>query len=475
MSELRNHLSRLPLWKRIMWLLFVVGAPLITALMTIWLFSMQGTVGLFIWGVYFSIPFIMIITFAILGPLIILLTLKKAPETFSKLKKLAWVFCIISLLVSSILIIYVGSNLALPPRNTDPQLLICDGTGKYDVPDMAVTYWTETAEKHELKWGESALSDTIKEKEAKTCHVFVLDELKPGKEYWYQLDGEDDIYKFDTPLTNGTLSFAVSSDPHIGRDASATDVTEDILKVIKDNPIDLFFMIGDFVELGFMRDQWEEGIKDFSPYTSEIPFRTAIGNHDTIFAGTQPYKDYFYPEEMPVDTGSQLWYHIEVGDIHFFILDLEWGTETYSAEQKAWFEKEIEEVDKDDWTIVMSHCFYYSSGSLAGGMEWYDHKQMIETFADIFEENDVDLVFSGHNHHAEILKKSGIYYQVVGTLGGLPDAKAEYESDYSEWYHNVEEKDDFGFFQLDIHGDDNATLSFRNRDYDSLKQIIIEQ
>ncbi|MHA1148885.1 MAG: metallophosphoesterase family protein [Promethearchaeota archaeon] len=474
MSQLRNHLDQLVLWKRVLWLFFAIGSPIITAILTIWLFTLHGTVGLFIWFPYFSVLLVIIIIFAILGPLTIFLTIEKDSTTFLKIKKIAWVFCIISLMISSIFFIYVGGTLALPPRKTEPILLICDGSGKYDVPDMAVTYWTEQAEKHELKWGESSLSETIKEKEATTSHVFILEDLKPGREYWYQLDGEKDTYKFTTPLINNTLSLAISSDPHFGREASVNDVTVEILEQIKDNNLDLFFMLGDFVEYGFMRDQWEEGIKEISPYVSEIPFRPGIGNHDTIFAGTKRYVDYYYPEGMPLDTGSRVWYHITIGDIHIFMLDLEWGTETYNAEQQEWFEKEIQEVDKDDWTIVMSHCFYYSSGNMAEGMPWYDHQPMIDTFADIFEENDVDIVFSGHNHHAEILEKSGIYYQIVGTFGGLPDPKAEYKSPHSQWYHNMEDKDDFGYFQLDIHGD-NATLAFRNRNNDSLKEITIEK
>ncbi len=466
--------------KRVLKLIIAFGSPIITSVLTIWLFTLHGTLGLFLWFPVFTYLLLIIIAFAIIGPLILFLNRKitKTRKTMGgllhKFTKIAWCFCLISLIVSCVTFVYVGGTLVQPMGNTDPQLLICDGSGKYKVPDMAVTYCSQRASKDTLEWGKGGLEETLNEKEKVTIHVFVLEDLKPNTEYWYQINGEGDTYKFTTPLTNNTLKFAVSSDPHFGSDNSASDVTKELLKQITNHENELFFMLGDFVEYGFMRNQWEFGLNTISEYTSEIPFRPILGNHDTIFAGVQNYMDYFYPSKMPVDMGSRIWYHIKVGNINFFLMDLEWGTETYTQEQKEWFEDEIKDVNKDDWTIVMSHCFYYSSGNIDGGKEWYDDKEMIDAFVDIFEENDVDLVFSGHDHHIEILEKGGISYQIIGALGGLPDRKREYESDYSKWYMNIENKNDFGFFEVNILGD-NATLTVRNRNYDSLQEIVVQQ
>ena len=107
-------------------------------------------------------------------------------------------------------------------------------------------------------------------------------------------------------------------------------------------------------------------------------------------------------------------------------------------------------------------------------MSWADQPDMINTFEDLFIEYDVDLVFSGHNHHAEILSNSGIYYHIAGTMGGLPDPEAGIISDSRVWYKNIETEDDFGFFEVDIHGD-NATVTYRNRNYASIHQIIVDK
>mgnify|MGYP006282595327 FL=1 len=478
MSALKDHLRDLSVRKRALWLFIVGGSIFFTTFLIIWLFTLQGSVGLFFWFPIFTIILIALIIFLILGPILILadifISSRKLPSTA---KKIAWVFSLICLFLPIGFLSYVGPHLFHPAGSTKPQLLICDGTGKYDIPDMAVVYWTDQPTKDSLEWGEGSLSETIEDKEAKNSHVFVLEDLKPGTEYWYKINDEGDTYKFKTPLgTENTLKFAVSSDPHFGRPESSPDITLELLDQITDSVhnISTFFMLGDFVEYGFNDFEWKEGLNKISKYTAEFPMKTAIGNHDTIFGGEHYYKDYFYPEDMPLDTGSSFWNHIEINKIHFFILDLEWGTESYSAAQREWFESEIEEVDEDDWTIVMSHCFFYSSGIMSGGRSWSDHTEMISTFEDIFIDNDVDMVFSGHNHHAEILEKDGVYYQVVGTFGGLPDPEAEMDSDYSEWYMNMEDDDDFGFFEVDMNPD-NATLTFRNRDYDSLKEITIER
>jgi len=69
----------------------------------------------------------------------------------------------------------------------------------------------------------------------------------------------------------------------------------------------------------------------------------------------------------------------------------------------------------------MSHCFYYSSGSMEYGWPWYDDKQTIDAITPIIKKYDVDLVIGGHNHHMELLQKDGISYLVVGSFGGVPD------------------------------------------------------
>jgi hypothetical protein len=132
-------------------------------------------------------------------------------------------------------------------------------------------------------------------------------------------------------------------------------------------------------------------------------------------------------------------------------------------ELKGWFETELEEnTDPDDWILVMSHCFYYASGYNVDGSDWWDQQDMIDTFEPIFVDNGIDLVFSGHNHIFEVLENEGVYYNIVGGLGGIPDTYYAEEGVVGQEgtgsiYYST---DVFGFLEVDIQGD-IAYLAFK--------------
>ncbi|MHA1562137.1 MAG: metallophosphoesterase family protein, partial [Promethearchaeota archaeon] len=264
------------------------------------------------------------------------------------------------------------------------------------------------------------------------------------------------------PNLENTYKFMTSSDPHFGASNANRTATNKILDQLADpvNVYQSFYMLGDLVEYGFIDAHYKEACDTFSPVTSHIPFRPVIGNHDIALGGHTFWEDYFSPDliDAPRD-----YFHIEVNGIHIFVLDLEWGTESYCDTQKEWFENELEEnTDPNDWILVMSHCFYYASGYNVNGADWWDHQEMIDTFEAIFIDNGIDMVFSGHNHIFEVLENEGIYYNIVGGLGGHPDTYYDKEGTVGQAgtgsiYYST---DIFGFLEVDIQGD-NANLAFR--------------
>jgi len=87
---------------------------------------------------------------------------------------------------------------------------------------------------------------------------------------------------------------------------------------------------------------------------------------------------------------------------------------------------------------------------------------MIDTFAPIFIDNGIDMVFSGHNHIFEVLENDGVYYNIVGGFGGHPDTYYDKEGTIGQAgtgsiYYST---DIFGFLEVDIQGD-IANLAFR--------------
>lgn len=466
--------------KIIVWFGLIISAPVIMLLVINWLFSMHGTMGTYLWMnlIRYIVLFLLFIAFA--TPFIAFLDVVIPFRTSSssrKPRRIVKVFCLTSIIIPLGFAGVIGVSLVHPAGSTAPQLLVCDGTGEFGIPDMAVTFWTQQKTINTFQWGNGTTTNSEEEAILKNQHAFILDNLLPETEYWYQINSAGKNYTFTTLSSNNdTIKFAVSSDPHFGHPSSRNDVTLQLLEHISNpiNNIDMLFMLGDFVELGFIDYSWNQGLNAISPYTTSIPYRPLIGNHDTIFGGLQYYLDYSYPETLPLDTGSRLWYRIDINNIHFFLMDLEWGIEEYSEQQKAWFEEQIATVPDNDWTIVMSHCFYYSSGVIDYGRSYSDHAEMIQAFEPLFIEHDVDLVFSGHNHHWEFLNKSGIIYNVVGAFGGRPDHQADIMSTYSLQYQNIQNDMQYGFTEVEISGD-NATLTFRNRLNNSLYQIVVNR
>jgi hypothetical protein len=279
------------------------------------------------------------------------------------------------------------------------------------------------------------------------------------------------IAQLGIPDTDGqNLHFAVGSDTQFGAGTNSPSETLAMLGQISSptNKYDLFFFLGDLVEYGYKDSLWNEALTAFCPTALSVPTRFAPGNHDTLFGGLSRYLDYCGPTTTESQNGSRLWYRVDVGRVHFLILDVEWSAETFTDDQADWFETQLKSVPSEDWIIVMSHGFYYSSGHTSLGWNWFDNPETISKLATLFEKYGVDIVFSGHNHYLEFLQHSGVSYVVSGGFGGKLDPPATYVSPSSIWFQSGQ----FGFADVSINADE-ATLSFRDPDSNILKTFTI--
>lgn len=154
--------------------------------------------------------------------------------------------------------------------------------------------------------------------------------------------------------------------------------------------------------------------------------------------------------------------------MHFLVLDVEWSAETVTQQQLEWLQIQLGGIPKEDWRIVLSHGFYYSSGYTYLGWNWYDNPETISRLSTLFEKYGVDIVFSGHNHYLEFLQHSGINYVVCGGLGGNHDPTPTYISPSSVWL----QPEQFGFADVNINGD-LASLNFRGPDSNVLERFTL--
>jgi UDP-2,3-diacylglucosamine pyrophosphatase LpxH len=379
---------------------------------------------------------------------------------------------VIGLMATVLIFVYVAD---IPISNTAdewPQLLVADGAGKNGIPDMAVAFHTKDKVVGSMVLGiegQSSAPIVIAENYARRAHVFLLNDLQPNTQYWYRVNNGQ-IYYFNTPPAEGPLHFAVFSDAHYGNPTASNDLSAQMLQYIADPSHDfrLLFSLGDLVDHGFNDENWQAAFQALSTITSKIPTRFTVGNHETIMNGLKKYEAYCYPKGMVLESGSRIWYRVDVGDIHFLVIDLEWSAESFTSEQAEWLETQLASISPDDWTVVMGHGFYYASGARTEGWNWYDNPETIGKLTLLFEEYHVDMVFSGHAHQLELLQKEGVTYVICGPFGGALESGREYISPASVWY-SIESQ---SFVDVTIDGEE-AVLVFRDSNSEEVNSFTI--
>jgi hypothetical protein len=382
--------------------------------------------------------------------------------------------------VSIVTILVAFGYVALPKllrRGDIPAQLIVAGD-KLGSPasefSLSLAFWTGKPTINTLRWrmrGSEAWLE-CREEAAGNKHWFPMPDLEPDSRYEYSVNNGKAI-AFSTPPIppEGLFRFAASGDLHMGATGRDDYLPKPVLNAIKDpsNRYSMFFMLGDVVHLGFRDDQWKEGLRGVSSLSSVIPTSFVIGNHDRLFGGVGLYRDYLCPPVADAFRQNGLWRRIDIGNIHFLLLELEWEDHYYTAEQEKWLTEQLKDIPEKDWCIVMSHTFYYSSGSEEDGWPWYDNQETIAKLVPLFEKHKVDLVFSGHQHHAELLQHNGVTYVISGCFGTMPDLRHDYISPASCWLHL---NDVYAFTEVTIDKGE-AVIVFRGRNNEELYKKII--
>jgi hypothetical protein len=139
-----------------------------------------------------------------------------------------------------------------------------------------------------------------------------------------------------------------------------------------------------------------------------VKFYASLGNHDSR---EQRYYKLF-------NMGGKLYYSFEAPrqDVRFYALE-----STYpDPEQLAWIEKELKSTN-DDWKITFFHHPLYSSGERHGS-----DLRLRDALEPTLVQNNVSVVFTGHDHFYERVKpQKGIVYFVVGSGGQLREGNID--------------------------------------------------
>lgn len=187
-------------------------------------------------------------------------------------------------------------------------------------------------------------------------------------------------------------------------------------EIIKIKPA-LVFHTGDLVANGLVPDQWDTFNKIVSDLLEITEFYPALGNHEK---NSPLYFDNF---TLP---NNERWYSVERGNLHFIVLDSNSDC-NIDSEQYLWLEDDLQNITEN--MIFVIAIFHHPPFSTGRHPE--DQKGLRQSIVPLFEQYDVDIVFTGHDHDYERSLYNNIYYIVTGG-GGAPLYDQTRTSPYSQ-------------------------------------------
>lgn len=209
--------------------------------------------------------------------------------------------------------------------------------------------------------------------------------LSPDTEYIYRVGSEgawSEPAVFTTAMEDKDFTFLYMGDIQAGYDSWGN-----MLDSIYENYPEIKFALlgGDLTDSSHDENEWLEFLDAATGIFSRIPVMPTLGNHD----GLMYLKFFALPGNGPTGL-KQEFYSFDYGDAHFVILNS--GNNT-SETVKQWLQQDLEATDKK-WKFVAFHHPAYPVV--------YDYKgidrSIRENWISILEQNEVDMVFVGHQH-----------------------------------------------------------------------------
>jgi acid phosphatase type 7 len=234
--------------------------------------------------------------------------------------------------------------------------------------------------------------------------------LSEGTAYYYKVGGPggwSGVHEVATGPAVGSsdaVRFAVTGD---SRDEPT--IFADIQAAIYAEGIDFQLFTGDAVNIGANQDEWNalfeatSGADGFAVETAlgAIPFMPINGNHDNLVVNY--VAQFALPQELSEGEAAQgeEWWSFDYGNVHVIGLNDTPKSSALGDDQLSWLKSNLAAVDRDvtPWIFVTHHRSTYSCGGSHGS-----DLDLRKAWQPIFDEYQVDIVFSGHDHLYERTK-----------------------------------------------------------------------
>lgn len=266
-----------------------------------------------------------------------------------------------------------------------------------------IMWQSETKENFLVEW-QLVGEETAHFSEA-TQHDFIyscaLENLKPASLYKFRIIADKRATSWQNLRTAGDgafqmIIFADSQCEHYEVWQRTADTASEVFP-----DAELLTVVGDLVDNGEADYQWRAWHLAATNLLAERIFAPVIGNHECYGVNwlnalpTGYLNQFMLPDNNSKKFGGYF-YSFDYGAAHFFILntqfieldDLKPGLK---SAQEYWFRRDAAQVNRP-WKIVLMHKDIYHYGQ-----DKFDD-DIADKFLELFDELEIDLVFTGHLH-----------------------------------------------------------------------------
>ncbi len=235
-------------------------------------------------------------------------------------------------------------------------------------------------------------------------YTAIMTSLEPDTTYHYRVKSSNntwsDIYHFttlhkDAGLENGKpLKIGVVAD--IAYDENSDHTVKSLKYITENKHIDLLLVVGDMSYADGYQKHWDMYLRKIEPVTRYIPMMVCPGNHEFWF-GFASYRSRFY---MPMyDATENMFYNFDINGIHFLGVSTENSIDVANIGpvEQYFMNNDLQNAKSATWKIAFMHRPLYCGGTKSDCTKWASHlRNQVE---DIYYNNQVDLVLSGHVHN----------------------------------------------------------------------------